>query len=91
MLVLAPRITEKAIGLAENGTYVFDVPMSANKIEITKSVEKTFNVEVTDVNIIVTKGKVKRFRQVLGRQRDTKKALVRLKAGQKIALFEGAQ
>lgn len=91
MITLAPRITEKAIALAENGTYVFDVPMSANKIEITKAVQKTFNVEVVDVNIIINKGKVKRFKQMLGRQRDTKKALVRLKDGQKIALFEGAQ
>ncbi len=91
MITLAPRITEKAIALAEQGTYVFDVPASANKIEITKAVEKSFNVNVTDVNIIITKGKLKRFRQVLGRQRDTKKALVRLKKGEKIALFEGAQ
>ncbi len=91
MVLIAPRITEKAIGLAETGTYVFDVPMAANKIEITKTVEKTFNVNVVDVNIIITKGKVKRFKQVMGRQRDTKKALVRLASGQKIALFEGAQ
>jgi large subunit ribosomal protein L23 len=90
-LVLTPRITEKAIGLAEQGIYVFDVPTSTNKIEITKAVEAAFKVDVTDVNIIITKGKVKRFRQELGRRADTKKAMVKLKAGQTISLFEGAK
>ena len=89
-LVLSPRITEKAIALAEQGIYVFDVPTSTNKIEITKAVEAAFKVEVTDVNIIVAKGKVKRFRQELGRRADTKKAMVKLKKGQTISLFEGA-
>jgi large subunit ribosomal protein L23 len=89
-LVLTPRITEKAISLAEQGIYVFDVPTSTNKIEVTKAVEAAFKVDVTDVNIIVAKGKVKRFRQTLGRRVDTKKALVKLKKGQTIKLFEGA-
>jgi large subunit ribosomal protein L23 len=89
-LVLSPRITEKAIALAEQGIYVFDVPTSTNKIEITKAVEAAFKVDVTDVNIIVAKGKVKRFRQELGRRADTKKAMVKLKKGQTISLFEGA-
>jgi large subunit ribosomal protein L23 len=89
-LVLSPRITEKAIALAEQGIYVFDVPTSTNKIEITKAVEASFKVDVTDVNIIVAKGKVKRFRQELGRRADTKKAMVKLKKGQTISLFEGA-
>lgn len=90
-LILSPRISEKAIMLAEQGTYVFRVPSSANKIEITAAVEAAFKVEVTDVNIIVTKGKLKRFKKVLGRERDFKKAMVKLKKGQKIALFEGAK
>ena len=89
-LVLTPRITEKAIALAEQGIYVFDVPSSTNKIEITKAVEAAFKVNVTDVNIIITKGKLKRFKQVLGRQRDVKKAMVKLKKGQTISLFEGS-
>ena len=89
-LVLTPRITEKAIALAEQGIYVFDVPTSTNKIEITKAVEAAFKVNVIDVNIIITKGKLKRFKQVLGRQRDVKKAMVKLKQGQTISLFEGS-
>jgi large subunit ribosomal protein L23 len=89
-LVLTPRVTEKAIALAEKGIYVFDVPTSRNKIEVTKAVEAAFSVKVVDVNIAIIKGKVKRYKQVPGRQRDVKKAMVRLQAGQTISLFEGA-
>ena len=87
-MILTPKISEKAIYLAERGIYVFEVPTSANKIEVTKAVEAAFKVNVTDVNIVISKGKLKRFKNVLGRQKDTKKAMVKLKAGQSIALFE---
>jgi large subunit ribosomal protein L23 len=90
-MLLKPRISEKAIMLAERGTYVFEVPSSTNKVEITKAVQAAFKVEVTSVNIIIVKGKIKRFKKLLGRQNDTKKALVTLKKGQSIALFEGAK
>ena len=90
-MVLTPKISEKAINMAENGIYVFEVPTSANKIEITKAVEAAFKVDVTDVNIVITKGKLKRFKNHPGRQKDVKKAMVKVKAGQKIALFEVAK
>lgn len=90
-LILTPKISEKAINLAERGIYVFEVPQSANKIEVAKAVEAAFKVNVIDVNMMIAKGKTKRFRRVLGRQRDIKKALVKVKAGQSIALFEGAK
>jgi large subunit ribosomal protein L23 len=90
-LVLTPKISEKAINLAERGVYVFEVPVSTNKIEVTKAVEAAFKVNVTDVNMIITKGKLKRFKNVFGRQKDTKKAMVKVKAGQSIALFEVAK
>jgi large subunit ribosomal protein L23 len=87
-ILLTPKISEKAINLAESGVYVFEVPTSTNKIEVTKAVEQAFKVHVTDVNMIISKGKLKRFRQKLGRQKDTKKAMVKLKKGEKISLFE---
>jgi large subunit ribosomal protein L23 len=90
-LTLTPKISEKAIFLAEQGMYTFEVPASANKIEIKKAVETTFKVKVTDVNIAIAKGKLKRFKRVLGRQKDIKKAIVKLSSGQKINLFEGAK
>lgn len=90
-LLLTPKISEKSIALAEQGIYVFEVPTATNKIEVTKAVESAFKVSVTDVNIIITKGKLKRYRQIKGRQKDVKKAMVKLAAGQKIDLFEGAK
>lgn len=90
-IVLVPHISEKAIDSAEKGVYVFDVPTSANKVEVAKTVSKSFKVEVVGVNMLIHKGKLKRFQRKLGRQNDTKKAIVRLKKGQTIALFEGSK
>lgn len=90
-LILTPKISEKAIFLAERGIFIFEVPARSNKIEIAKAVEAQFKVNVTDVNIVIAKGKLKRFKQVLGRQVDVKKAMVKLKKGQHIELFEGAK
>ena len=90
-LILTPKISEKSMFLAERGIYVFEVPTNTNKIEVTKAVEAAFKVTVTDVNMIVAKGKLKSFRQRLGRERNVKKAMVKVKAGQSITLFEGAK
>lgn len=90
-LILSPRISEKAIALAEKGSYVFEVPLTTNKIEVAKAVEAAFKVEVVAVNMLVTKGKLKRFKRIVGRQRNLKKAMVKLKSGQTISLFEGAK
>lgn len=90
MLTLVPRISEKAIALADRGVYVFEVPVRANKIEVAKAVSEAFKVEVTDVNIIITKGKPtsRRYGKRPGSRVDLKKALVTVKKGQKITLFE---
>ncbi len=90
-LILTPRISEKAIALAEKNVYIFEVPASTNKIEVSKAVEKAFKVKVKGVNMLITKGKIKRFKKTLGQERDTKKAMVTLQKGQSIALFEGAK
>ena len=90
-LILTPKVSEKAIYLAERGQYIFEVPTSTNKIEIAKAVTSQFKVSVTSVNIVIHKGKVKRFKQVLGQEKDSKKAIVTLKKGQTIALFEGSK
>ena len=91
-MLLTPKISEKAIGMAEHGTYVFQVPKNANKTEVARAVEQQFNVKVVDVNILVQKGKEVFWRQrgkrIAGRRSDVKKAMVKLKKGQKIALFE---
>jgi large subunit ribosomal protein L23 len=87
---IAPHVSEKAVAMAETGVYVFDVPTDANKISVTQAVEKAFKVEVTDVNILVSKGKLKKFQKGMGRRKDTKKAYVTLKKGQSLSIFEGA-
>ena len=91
--IITPHISEKAIAQAEKGVYVFDVPSSTNKIEVAKAIENTFNVKVVSVNIMITKGKQVFWRQrggkrTPGRRTDVKKAMVKLKKGDSIALFE---
>jgi large subunit ribosomal protein L23 len=89
-LILVPKISEKAVALADNSQYIFEVPVACNKIQVAHAVEAAFKVKVTGVNIMVTKGKSKKFRQVSGRRSDSKKAVVTLKKGDSIKIFEGA-
>ncbi len=91
MIALKPRVSEKAIAKAESGVFVFDVPTSATKPMIKQAVEAQFKVKVTDVTVIVLKGKVKQFKRITGREKDVKKAYVKLAKGQSIKLFEGAK
>ena len=90
-LLLTPKISEKAINMAEHGVYIFEVPTSTNKIEVAKAVESAFKVDVVSVNMVITKGKLKRFKNKPGRQKDIKKAMVKVKTGQTIKLFEVAK
>ena len=90
-LLLIPKVSEKAIAQAEAATYIFEVPVTANKVEVAKAVKETFKVDVLSVNMLIAKGKTKRFRRVLGQEKDIKKAIVKIKKGQSIALFEGAK
>lgn len=87
-----PIVTEKMTALQEKGQYAFEVEGNANKIEIKKAVEKKFNVTVVDVRTAVHKGKMKsqlrRRGRFEGRTPAWKKAIVRLKEGDKIQFFE---
>ncbi len=88
-VILAPVITEKATNITGDNQYTFRVPLDATKPEIKKAVEGLFSVKVMAVNTIVTKGKTKRFRGMIGRRSDTKKAMVTLAAGQRIDVTTG--
>jgi len=66
--ILSPVITEKATLLSEQNKVVFKVANDASKDEIAAAVEELFKVKVTKVNTVVTKGKTKRFRGILGRR-----------------------
>ena len=84
-----PLITEKNTALQAENKYAFEVAGEANKHQIKQAVEKAFKVKVTAVNVMRVPGKTRRIgrRQVL--TRSWKKAIVTLKPGEKIALFEG--
>ena len=88
-VVLNPLVTEKATQMSEFNKMVFSVPLTANKLEIKLSIEKIFAVKVISVNTILLKGKVKRFKGVLGRRSNTKKAIVTLMPGNTIDLSVG--
>ena len=88
-VILKPLVTEKSSQLSEFNKMVFSVPLSATKLEIKSSIEKIFSVKVMAVNTILNKGKVKRFKGVLGRRSNTKKAIVTLAPGNTIDLSVG--
>ena len=86
-----PLVTEKSTQLLAEGNWVsFRVDLGANKIQIKAAVEKIFSVTVMRVNTMVVPGKNRRFGQIVGRTKSWKKAMLRLKDGDKIDLFEGA-
>ena len=87
--ILSPVITEKTTLLSEQNKVVFKVANDATNDEIAAAVEELFKVKVTKVNTIVTKGKTKRFRGIVGRRNDVKKAIVTLAEGQSIDITTG--
>jgi large subunit ribosomal protein L23 len=87
--ILAPHITEKATLLSEQNKVVFKVALDATKDEIAAAVEELFKVNVLKVNTVVTKGKTKRFRGIVGHRSDVKKAIVTLAEGQSIDVTTG--
>lgn len=88
-VIRSPIITEKATRLSELNKVVFRVADDASKDEIAAAVEELFKVKVTKVNTLNVKGKTKRFRGVMGRRSDIKKAIVTLAEGQSIDITTG--
>ena len=88
-VILNPLVTEKSTQQSEFNKMVFSVPVNATKLEVKSSIEKIFSVKVVSVNTILLKGKVKRFKGVLGRRSNTKKAIVTLAPGNTIDLSAG--
>ncbi len=84
-----PLITEKHTILQEQGKYAFEVVKEASKPQIKQAVEKAFKVEVTAVNVMVVPGKRRRRGRLQLPAHPWKKAIVTLKSGDTIELFEG--
>ena len=88
-VLVKPTITEKSTLLQESGKYTFQVAKEANKVEVKQAVETNFNVKVLDVNITKLRGKHKKYGPRSTKQPDIKKAVVTLRAGDRINLVEG--
>jgi large subunit ribosomal protein L23 len=84
-----PVVTEKNSDLMAHNKYVFEVMKGANKAQIKKAVEKAFKVTVVSINVITVPGKPRGFGRMKGQRPDWKKAIVTLKTGDKIQIFEG--
>lgn len=88
-LIRSPVVTEKSTLISEHNQVTFQVPLDANKFEIKAAIEELFKVKVSAVNTLRRKGKVKRFRGYVGKQVETKKAIVTLAEGQSIDVMSG--
>jgi large subunit ribosomal protein L23 len=88
-VIRKPIITEKTTTASENGAVVFEVAIDSNKPTIKEAVESLFDVKVKAVNTTITKGKAKRFRGMLGKRKDVKKAYVTLEEGNTIDVSTG--
>ncbi len=98
MILVTPITTEKAYGLAAGmNVYAFNAPLDANKEQIIRAVESQYEVKVTDVRVVVQKGKSIRYSRGKNRypgnttRRDTKKAYVTLASGSTIPVFASSE
>ncbi len=88
-VLVKPLVTEKATNLVAENKYAFVVALNTNKLEVAKAVKSVYGVDVEGVNIIKMKGKRVSRGRIRGQRSDFKKAIVTLKKGQSINLYEG--
>lgn len=89
-VIVRPIVTEKSTDLLDrSGKYSFVVARDANKVEIADAIQKLFNVSVRDVRTMQYRGKERRVGRTIGRRASWKKAVVTLRAGDTIEIFEG--
>ena len=90
-VLLAPVVSEKSYGLIEQRKYVFRVHPDAHRTQVRQAVEELFDVHVEAVNVLKVQPKPKRRGLVKGIRPGWKKAIVQLREGESIEIFEGAQ
>ena len=90
-VIIRPVVSEKSYVLASADKYTFRVHPDAHKTQIRQAVEELFDVKVADVKILKVPSKPKRRGMIRGRRAGFKKAIVQLKPGFTIEIFEGAQ
>jgi large subunit ribosomal protein L23 len=90
-VIIRPVVSEKTYVLAEAGKYTFRVHERAHKTQIRQAIEELFEVKVTAVRTASVKSKPKRRGQTSGRTRQWKKAIVQVRAGDTIPIFQGLE
>jgi len=89
-VIRRPLITEKAnLDKEKRNNYHFEVPLTVNSQEVKEAVEQVFAVKVECVRTMIVRGKMKRLGRAMGKRPNWKKAIVTLKEGHKIDIFEG--
>jgi large subunit ribosomal protein L23 len=88
-VLVRPIISEKAADLSADGQYVFEVYPDTTKPEIRKAIKNVYGVMPVKVRIVNSAGKEVRFGRNIGKLRNKKKAIVTLKKGEKIEIYEG--
>lgn len=88
-IIIKPVVTEKSVDLMQENKYCFKVAKDANKIEIKNAIEEIFKVTVVNVNTVNVHGKMKRMGHTQGMTASWKKAVVTLREGDSIEVFEG--
>jgi large subunit ribosomal protein L23 len=87
-VIIRPIVSEKSYAGLESNVYTFLVDSRANKTEIKEAIQQIWNVQVTSVNTLHRKGKVKHRRWTQGKRPDQKRAIVTLAEGDSIEIFE---
>ena len=88
-ILIKPLVTEKATNLVSQNKYSFVVNKKANKIEIAKAIKSLYGFEPQDINIINMGGKFVSYGRTSGKKKNWKKAIITLKPGNKIEIYEG--
>jgi large subunit ribosomal protein L23 len=90
-VLLAPVVSEKSYGQIGMNKYTFKVHRDAHKTQVRQAVEELFDVKVVNVNIVKVQSKPKRRGMFRGSRPGWKKAIVQVRKGDTIEIFEGAQ
>jgi large subunit ribosomal protein L23 len=90
-VIIRPVVSEKTFVLAETGKYTFRVHDRAHKTQIRQAVEELFDVKVVEVRTASVKSKPKRRGNIAGRTRRWKKAIVQVREGDTIPIFQGLE
>ena len=90
-VIIRPVVSEKSFVLAELGKYTFRVHDKAHKTQIRQAIEQLFDVKVVDVRTVSMKSKPKRRGYTSGRTRQWKKAIVQVREGDTIPIFQGLE